>query len=315
MGKKAPKADPNIGRAAMKSAETGEKYLAFMQKQSDVTNGWATEDRNRYQTVYQPIEDAYIAKANAYGTPEQKDAASAEAIGDVRQQAELSRDASQRRLTAMGVNPASGRFGAEDTRAGTAEALAAAGAGNMARRGVEAKAEGMQANVINMGKGLAVNPATSMGLANGAASSGFSGAMQGYGQQGNLLNTQYQQQMQSWQANQNMLGSLGSAIGTVAMMSSKDAKTDKKQVFGILDAVKEMPVEKWTYKEGMGDGKTHVGTYAEDFKEKTGLGNGREISIIDALGVNMGAIKELAAEVDALKEGEKAKPKKQMEAA
>lgn len=315
MGKRAPKPDKRIGEAAMKSAELGEKYLAYMQEQGKVTNQWAADDRERYQSVYQPLEDQFIADAQSYDSPERRATAAAEAVGDVRQQAELSRDASARRLTSMGVNPASGRFGAEEARAGTAEALAAAGAGNMARRQVEAKAEGMQANAINMGKGLAVNPATSMGLSNNASSSGFSGAMQGYGQQGNLLNTQYQQQMQSYGANQQMLGSLGSAIGTFAMMSSKEMKTDKKQVFGILDAVKEMPVEKWTYKEGAGDGKTHVGTYAEDFKEKTGLGNGREISIIDALGVNMGAIKELAAEVDALKEGGKAKPKKQMEAA
>jgi hypothetical protein len=96
------------------------------------------------------------------------------------------------------------------------------------------------------------------------------------------------------------MGEIGGALGSIAglFMSSKDAKEKKRPVFGVLDAVKAMPVEKWSYKKGMGDGGEHIGPYAEDFKAKTGLGNGREISVIDAVGVSMGAIKELAAKVD-----------------
>lgn len=301
-GRRAPAADPRIGDAAMKSAELGEKYLEFMRGQSDRANAWADEDRARYKSVYQPIEDKYIADAAAYDSPERKAAMAAEAVADVRQNSSLARGQGERRLAALGVNPASGRAIETVSRDNASEALAAAGAENLARRQVEATADGMTANVINMGKGLAVNPATSLQLASGAASSGFQGAMGGYGQQADLLNTQWRQRMAGWEANQGMMGQIGGAVGNIVgalpFMSSKNAKENKRPVFGVLDAVKAMPVEKWSYKKGMGDGQEHIGPYAEDFKVKTGLGNGREISVIDALGVSMGAIKELAAKVD-----------------
>ncbi|MBN8194716.1 hypothetical protein JI667_21700, partial [Bacillus sp. NTK074B] len=69
MGKSAPKADPLIGEAALKSAELGEQYLAWMQELSDTTTGWALEDRERYQSTFQPLEDRYVAEAVAYDTP------------------------------------------------------------------------------------------------------------------------------------------------------------------------------------------------------------------------------------------------------
>lgn len=40
-GSSAPRPDPNIGIAALKSAELGEKMLGWMKDQSDVTNQWA----------------------------------------------------------------------------------------------------------------------------------------------------------------------------------------------------------------------------------------------------------------------------------
>lgn len=306
MGKSsnAPSPDPRMGEAAMLSAETGQQYLRFMQGQADIANRWAGEDRTRSQGVYQPIEDQFIADSVGYDTPERRAAAASEAVADVRQQSAIARAGSERRLTGMGVTPGSGRFAGETRRADAAEGLAAAGAANMARRNVQAQGEARVANVVNMGRGMAVNPATSLGLANGAASSGFSGAQQGYGQQASILGQQHDAQMRAWSADQQASAGIGGALGQLAgaflFSSSKEVKHDKKKVFGILDAVKDMPVEKWTYNEGEGDGKTHIGPYAEDFAEKTGLGDGKTLSVIDALGVNMGAIKELAMQVDDL---------------
>lgn len=314
MGKKSPpKPDKRIGEAAVMSAKIGQDYLAFMKDQAAITNDWAATDRARYQETFVPLENAMIAEAQAYDTPEARASAATEAVADVRQQAAIARAGAERRSMAMGVTPDSGRYAGETRRGATSEALASAGAGNMARRQVEETGRSLRAGAVNLGRGFAINPATSMGLSNGAASSGFSGAMQGQAQMGSLLNTQYQQQMQGYQAKQSALGGLGSALGSafgatngfgmlgpMALASSKDMKTDKKPVMGILDAVKEMPVEKWTYKDGAGDGKTHIGPYAEDFQAKTGLGDGKSISVIDALGVTMGAVKELAQKVDGM---------------
>lgn len=307
MGKSsAPRPDPAIGEAAIKSAEAGERYLAFMQDQAKITNAWAEDDRARFKGVFEPLEDRMVADALDYASPERKAMAASEAVADVRQQTALGNQQRERQLASMGVNPASGRFAGEDRRAGTAADLAAAGAGNIARRRVDEVGDAKMAGVVNMGRGMAVNPATSMGMSNSASSSGFQGAMGGYNQQGNLLTQQHNSQMNAWNAQQQQMGAIGQGFGMVLgampFTSSKDTKTNKKKPMSVLDAVKDMPVEEWEYKKGMGDGggKRHIGPYAEDFQRATGLGDGKSISVIDAVGVNLGAAQELAAKVEKL---------------
>lgn len=341
MGSKPPKADPRIGEAAVMQAELGmraqiaseqfaEKKLAMGQQYQDhmmeraaVTDGWAAEDRSRYTDTFVPLQDDWIAQANAYASPERKAMAANEAVTDVRQQFALGRQQMGRQQAAQGVRPGSGRSNASANRAQTTEALAAAGAGNAARRSTEATGRNLKATAINMGAGLAVNPGTSMGMGNASASTGLGANVAGIngaanstmngarvamsGQNGmmNGLNMQYQNQVRAYEASNAAFGDLMNAGGQVAgyaMMSSKDAKTKKRKPMSSLDAMKGMPVEEWEYKKGMGDGggKKHVGPYAEDFQKATGLGNGKEISVIDAMGVTMGAVQELSAKVDKL---------------
>lgn len=309
-GGSAPDPDPNIGIAALKSAQTGENMLSWMQDQAKITNQWATEDRNRYKTVFQPLQDNYIAEAQTWDSAARKDAQAAQAVADVQQQAKQADQSRIRQAMAMGVNPNSGRFASATAKGATDTALAAAGAGNLARRQVEAEAEAKRANAINMGSGLAVNPATSLGLSNGAIATGGSGAMQGYNQQGNLLNQDYQNRLQSYQLQQQSASGLFSGIGTLAGMlfglSSKDAKTDKKPMKEgeALGAVRDMPVERWRYKSGFADDgqQEHIGPYAEDFTAATGQGNGKAIDIMSEIGLALGAVRDLDAKVDRLKD-------------
>lgn len=308
---KAPKPDPNMGVAATLSAETGLKMLDFMKEQSAITNQWADQDRKRYQDIYAPMETAYAMDAQAASDPSKiglnADLRASEAVGDVRQQFALQADADNRRMRSMGVRPDSGRDAALGATRGTAEALASAGAANMARRqsilGDEAKGDGMMANAINMGKGMAVNPATSMGLSNNAGASGYNGAMTGYGQQANILGKQYDQQMQAWQASNAGWNAIGGALGTIAgFASSKKIKQDKEPI-DALGAVKKMPVERWKYKKGEGDGQAHIGPYAEDFAKATGVGDGKSIDALSMIGVTLGAVRQLADKVDKLETG------------
>lgn len=307
MGKSsAPAPDPRIGEAALRTANLGEEYLRWMQGQSAITTGWANEDRARYQGTFQPIENRIARDALDFASPQRMAQAAHEARGDVRQQGAIGRQIQERNLTSMGVNPASGRFAAEARRATAGEALAVAGAGNLARRQTEAMGAARLSEAANLGRGFAVNPATSMGISNNSMASGFQGAMNGNQAMGGMLNEQFRSQLSSWQAQQSMLGGIGQGIGSIIgalpMMSSKDSKTKKKPVDGALDAVRGMRVEEWEYKQGMGDGggKRHVGPYAEEFQKRTGLGDGRSISIIDAIGVTMRATQELADKVDDL---------------
>lgn len=299
---KAPAADPNIGIAAKMSAETGQQMLSWMQSQAETTNQWAAEDRARYQSTFVPLQDAYIEDAKNWNSPERVAAQAAAATADVQNAAAVQRGTSVRQAAAMGVNPNSGRFINAQAKADADTALAGAGAANLARRQVQAEADAKMAQAINMGNGLSVNPATSIGLSNGAVSSGGSAALSGYGQQGSLLNTQYQNQLQSYQAGQSALGGLFGGIGALAgaFISSKDFKHEKTPSKGNLEAVQKMPVEEWTYKPGMGDEGRHVGPYAEDFKAATGRGDGKSIPIQDMMGVTMGAVQELGKKVDDL---------------
>lgn len=307
-GGSSPKPDKNIGIAALKSAETGEKLLGWMQEQADTTNAWAAEDRNRYTSVFQPLQDQYIAEAKDWASPDRLNQRAGEAVADVRLQSRIADASRLRTAMAQGVNPASGAYQAASAKAGVDSALASVGAANTARTQVRNEAESKMANAINLGSGLAVNPATSMGLSNGAMTSGASGAMSGYGQQGSLLNTDYQNRMQSYNASQAGIAGLAQGLGTLGGMlymgSSKEIKTDKAAIpeGAALDAVRSMPVESWRYKgaDGMGSGAKMIGTYAEDFQRATGSGNGRAIPIQTAIGVSMGAIKDLDRKVDRL---------------
>lgn len=188
-GGKAPKPDPNIGIAAMKSAETGEKWLEVAKEQfgvanerqdkldaltSQVTNEqltsmkqaneWASQDRERYIGTFRPMEDEFIETANNWDSPERRAQVASEAKADVQNAATTARQSRERQMTGMGVNPASGRFAGIEASADTATALASAGAQNAARKQVEAQGIARKSDAINMGRGLPSQATQALGL-------------------------------------------------------------------------------------------------------------------------------------------------------
>lgn len=265
---KAPSPDPAIGQAALKEAQLGEDWLAFAREQfktstdrqveqdklaNEVTRnqldasrqaqGWATADRQRYDEVFKPLQDEFIDTAKNWDSAERQDKLAAEAKADVINNATMARQASERNMASMGVDPTSGRYAGVDRAGSQATALAAAGAENTARNTVRKEGVAMRADAVNMGSGLAVNPATSLGLssqtgsaamgttsANNAQSAGlgsimgqgYQGAMQGYGSQASILNQQYANQLNAWQAkeqaNASATGGLWGGIGSMAGM-------------------------------------------------------------------------------------------------
>lgn len=304
MGSKSgPKADPRIGQAAMMSAQTGADYLDWMMDRSGITDKWAEEDRSRDINVFRPLQDQYIARAKAWDSPERQASEASQARADVLNNAAGQKAQSRRVLTSMGVNPDTPGFAAVDRSIGFDTGLAAAGAENMARRRVRTEGMDLLGQSINLGSGMAVNPLSSYTAGTGAGSAGFSGAMQGYGQQGQLLNQDYQNRLQAWQMQQQASSGLASGVGGLvgmAFASDPDTKTDRKPARRVLDKVADMPVEEWTYKEGQGDGKRHIGPMADDFAKVAGKGNGRQINVIDAIGTTLQAVKELNEKVDRL---------------
>lgn len=350
----APDPDPNIGVAALKQAETGEQWLSFAKDAFAVSQdrqaeldaltksvteqqlglatdqaNWARDDRQRYEEVYKPIEDKFIDTATNYATEERQSEAAAEARADIQTAAANARQATERNNAAMGINPNSGRAAGVQATTDMNIALAEAGASNNARQAVRDKGLALQADVVNLGKGL---PATAAAGAAGSVSAsgtalagtqssnaqalaapsivsqGYQGAMSGYAGMGSTLNQQYGLQLDAWRTQQQMnaqgIAGMGSFLGGVAGLFASDENV-KHDVEDIpdgagLDAVRNMPVTEWTYDEGAGDGGRHVGPMAQDFQRETGKGDGRSIAVQDAIGVTMKAVQDLDQKIDAL---------------
>lgn len=263
-GGKAPSPDPAIGQAALKEAQLGEDWLKFAQEQFKASNvrqdaqdaiakqvtdqqlaaskqsqEWATQDRKRYDEVFKPLQDDFIEDAKNWDSAGRQSERAAEAKADVMNNASLARQASERNMASMGVDPTSGRYAGVQRSGEVATGLAAAGAQNTARNAVRKEGVAMRGEAINLGSGLGVNPATSLGLSSSTGSAaygttasnnaqaagnaaimgqGYQGAMSGYNSQANILNQQYGNQLQAWQANQQASGQLWSGIGSVAGM-------------------------------------------------------------------------------------------------
>lgn len=354
MGKgKTPSPDPNIGRAALMEAQLGQDFLAFSKEQfaaqtartdkldelsTRVSNAqldaattaqqWAAEDRTRYKSVFQPLQDRFVAESERYSSTDYQDKQAAAARAGVISAAASQAGQRQRQMASMGISPTSGRYAGIERASDVQVTLGAASAADNARELARSKGLALTADAINLGNGLPSSAAGSLGLGINAGGSavntattpisqyganvgimqgGYGTAMQGYAGQASTLNNLYQNQLTAYQAQQQasagLFSGLGSIAGAAIMASSKEYKTDKAPAKDILSAVRKMPVEEWSYKPGIADGGRHVGPYAEDFQAATGKGDGKGIPIVDAIGVTLGAVQELDRKVSSIERG------------
>jgi len=92
---------------------------------------------------------------------------------------------------------------------------------------------------------------------------------------------------------------VGGDVASAALMaSSRSYKEDIKPVSskGIMKKFKDLKIYDWKYK---GDTERHIGPMAEDFKRIFGKGDGKTISIIDAIGTSLAMNKALAEKAHA----------------
>lgn len=307
--------------------------VANQQLESSRQNTAISNDYWNYQkNTFRPLEEGIVADAQAYDTTARRDAAASEAVADVGMQAELARQAQTRQQQRMGVNPASGKAVALQSQIGMAEAAAKAGAANSARDKVELQGYARKMDAANLGRGLASSQATSAGVALNAGNSavGNAGApltqsaqaasMMGQGfntaiQSNNSAGQLYGQVAQMESQDSGLMGALGNVAGQFAGssagsswlvgLSDKDKKEDIKPVSDekALEAVKKTPVSRWKYKDGEGDGGTHVGPMAQHVNKNMGeqaAPGGKMVDLITLNGMNMAATGALARKVDKL---------------
>lgn len=309
-GSTSVKPDKRIGKAAMESAQVGRDFLNWSKERAKVTDAWSREDRLRSKTVFQPLEDKFIRDAARYDSAGRQRSAVREARADVFSTAKAQTDAATREMASMGVRPDSGRWSGVRRALGVDTALAAAGAGNMARERVRSTGRALQADAVNMGKGLAVNPLSSHMAGTSTVAAGVQGAQQGLGQQmqglGMNQNVKVANAQMAAQGQGAMFEGLGTLAGFAMMSSDENVKKDRRPARGILKAVREMPADRWKYKDDAphaDGGQEHIGPMAQDFAKATGTGDGKRINVVDAIGVGMAAIQELDRKVTRLARG------------
>lgn len=357
-GSDAPAADPLVGQSAKLSAETGAKALDwYMQQYEDsapardaankaaleasqlqaeqmrLQNKASTSAQDFYDTTFKPLEQQIVTDAQAYDTPERREAEAGRAMASVGTQFAQQRDQMQRQASALGVgDPSSGASAARAGTLGAMEAASRAAAGNSAIQNVETVGRAMKADAANLGRNIASGQATQAGLALSAGSqsaqtaglpvtqsnqsvatagTGFSTAINGYGQAGSIMNQQYASQVKAASEDSGIWGALGT-LGGAAISKWSDVN-QKENIEPMdddeaLEAVSQTPVSKWNYKPGTPGAEEEgieqqVGPMAQDVAKNMGTGvapRGKKLNLIAMNGVLMGAVKALDRKVDQL---------------
>ncbi len=314
-------------QAAAKANAVSDAQLASMRQNDAISKDYWDYQQN----TFRPVERSIVDAAQTYDTEARSDQKAGQAIADVQQQIDASLGQQTRQLTRMGVNPNDGKFAAMSNQMTMAGALGKAQAAAKAREGVELQGYARKMDAANLGRNLASNQATSAGVALNAGNSaaqtggmaltqaqnatsqaaqGFNTAIQGNNSAGNI----YGQVAKSQSEQGSGLGDLA----TIGMSAAKLWPSDRKIKKNIkpttdeqaLDAVEKTPVSQWTYKDGEGDGGTHVGPMAQHVKATMGeqaAPGGKQIDPITMNGINMAAIAALSRKVDKLAQAKGAK--------
>lgn len=133
---------------------------------------------NRLKTVFWPVENELVKDAQEYDTPARREAEAAKASADVTSAFEATRQANNRGMMRLGVNPGSNRFQSTQSQLALGEAAAKAGSANAARNAIEQQGWSRRMDVTALGKGLPGVSATAASTAVGAGNSAVNAAYQ-----------------------------------------------------------------------------------------------------------------------------------------
>lgn len=114
---------------------------------------WATKDRNRYERVFQPVEDDLIRDYQTYNSGDRIALDRSRAIADVNQAYEAERENASRRLESYGIDPSQVRGQAMDRDVRLAQAAATSAAANQARLQTEQTGRDLRTQALEIGQG------------------------------------------------------------------------------------------------------------------------------------------------------------------
>lgn len=273
------------GTPAQQAAETG-----F----TNTENAVAQNQLGMAENVFQPLQKQAAAEVQQFNSPQyaaQQEGLAATDVSNASAKARAGMDASNE---SMGVNPASGAWGANNrtlaiNQAGQTASAVTGARRNAALTGFETLAQ----------EGSGGNAA--IGAATGAAAAG-----------GNMVNQNIGLGLQQENINNQGMGGIGQLLGMGAsmyQMSSKQFKTRVNPYTDGMSAIRKMPIKSYKYKPGVAqsgpingtDPDTHTGPMAEDVDSATGGdGTATTVNIPDMLGMTMSAVKGLDKRVKGL---------------
>lgn len=200
------------------------------------THEQAMRDRERFESIYQPLEDSLVKEFQDYASPERIALEQGRAMAAVQQSFDAQRENAQRQLEAYGIDPSQTRSQAMDRNARVQMAGMQAGASNIARANTEAMGRALRTEALNIGRGYPSQVAASYGQALQAGNSavgnmnstvasgantmgtGLQWGNQGLAatqQQANIMNMGFQNQMSAFDARQQsgVMAGLGQLAG------------------------------------------------------------------------------------------------------
>lgn len=309
-----------------------QQYDIAQQNQSNANDQW-----NYYKSTFQPVEQQSAADAMGYDSAARKEGLQSKAAEDIAAGYDANTGTAMRNASRYGGGANSPAALALQSSAGIARARDTALAKNAVVSGVDDKAIALRAGVANFGRNMP-NTATSafgtslnagnsaVGNSNSTGSTainetGSAPTWAGTSNQsgataGGLYNSMYQGQLSAYntnlQSNAQMWGGIGQGAGFIASRflptSDETQKTDRKPVDGeaVLDGLKRIPVDSWSYKPGVEDGGRHVGPMAQDVQAQLGdaaAPDGTKLDLVTMNGMVMAGLKALNKKVDRLTRG------------
>lgn len=285
---------PELKRTTAKQEERADEQFQIDRKIQDRQMEIAEEQYQRYQNTFRPIQDSIVRDAMAFDTDANRERMASEAMGDVKNQFAIKAADDERRMQAFGINPTSGQFAGMRNANSVLEAATAASAATRTRDAARQLGWAQRMDAIGLGSGVFGNQATSTSLALNAGAAGLNagqmavnnnlsmagsmaqanqGAMQGWGQIGQLGVQKYNSDVNAFEAQQraNAAGSAGwgSALGTIAgaaisKYSDRRMKKDIKLIGTLKNGLNLYSFEyRDEFKDLAGYGK-HVGVMADE---------------------------------------------------
>jgi hypothetical protein len=220
-----------------------QQVLDMAQKAFDTTNAsqqasdkLAADYADRMKQTFYPLQDSMVKQAtDAGGASDQEEYANL-ARGANATALQGQNEQNARTMQSFGINPNSGAYTGMLKNQGISNAAVQGNAMNQARMAARQLGWAKQSDAVAMGQGLPSSQATSAGLALNATSTGmnasmapsqtsatsagvmnqgYSTALSGYGQQGQLGLGIYQGKLQEYAQNMELAGSLAGAAGSV----------------------------------------------------------------------------------------------------